>query len=67
MAKHGAQRSRPAELVPCTVRIISALKDYLPPDAADRWEVAACPEQAFIPRYALGMCNGVGAACRQVL
>ena len=30
MARHGARRSRPAELVPGTVRVISARMDYWP-------------------------------------
>ena len=33
MAQHGLMRSRPAELVPNTLRIISARMDYLPPNA----------------------------------
>ena len=41
MAKHGTKRSRPQELVPGTVRIISVRMNYLPPDAADSWEVLA--------------------------
>ena len=35
MAKHGIKRTRPAELVPNTIRVISARLDYLPPNAAD--------------------------------
>ena len=34
MARHGTRRSRPAELVPGTVRVISARMDYLPEDQA---------------------------------
>ncbi|MGM0638487.1 MAG: tRNA epoxyqueuosine(34) reductase QueG, partial [Pseudomonadota bacterium] len=30
MAKHGTRRTRPAELVPGTVRVISVRLDYLP-------------------------------------
>src|SRR4051812_10366454 len=32
MEEHGTKRSRPAELIPNTVRVISARMDYLPGD-----------------------------------
>lgn len=54
MAKHGTKRSRPAELVPNTVRVISARLDYLPPKAKNSWQVMNDGKQAFISRYALG-------------
>lgn len=54
MAKHGTKRTRPAELVPNTVRVISVRLDYLPPKAKDSWQVMEDGEQAFISRYALG-------------
>ncbi len=54
MAKHGTKRTRPAELVPNTVRIISARLDYLPPKAKDSWAVINKADSAFISRYALG-------------
>lgn len=54
MAKHGDKRTRPAELVPGTVRIITARMDYFPPDAANSEAVLADGEKAFISRYALG-------------
>ncbi len=54
MAKHGVKRTRPADLVPNTVRVISARLDYLPPKAKDSWNVIRNTEQAFISRYALG-------------
>ena len=54
MAKHGSKRTRPAELVPNTVRVISARLDYLPPIAADSWQVIENGEKAFISRYSLG-------------
>jgi epoxyqueuosine reductase len=54
MASHGVKRSRPAELVPGTLTIISARMDYLPPDAHDSHEILASPNKAFISRYALG-------------
>ncbi|MDD5403860.1 MAG: tRNA epoxyqueuosine(34) reductase QueG [Sulfuricella sp.] len=54
MASHGVKRSRPAELVPGTLTVISARMDYLPPDAHDSHEILASPAKAFISRYALG-------------
>lgn len=54
MAKHGSKRTRPAELIPGTVRVISVRMDYLPPDARDSWEVMSEPQSAYISRYALG-------------
>jgi epoxyqueuosine reductase len=54
MAKHGAKRARPAELIPGTQRVISLRMDYSPPHAANSWEVLRDGERAFISRYALG-------------
>ncbi|HQN65811.1 MAG TPA: tRNA epoxyqueuosine(34) reductase QueG [Methylophilus sp.] len=54
MAKHGTKRTRPTELVPGTVRVITARLDYLPPNVLDSWEVLADGTKAFISRYALG-------------
>lgn len=54
MANHGTKRSRPAELVPGTLRVISLRMNYLPPKARDSWQVLAKGERAFISRYALG-------------
>src|SRR6202795_4460736 len=54
MAKHGAKRARPAELVPGTLRVIAARIDYLPSRAAASWHVINDPQRAFISRYALG-------------
>jgi epoxyqueuosine reductase len=54
MAKHGSKRTRPAELVPGTVRVISVRMDYRPPETRDSWEVMESGKQAFISRYALG-------------
>jgi epoxyqueuosine reductase len=53
MARHGHRRSRPAELVPGTLRVISVRMDYLP-QAADPWSVLDDPARAYISRYALG-------------
>lgn len=54
MAKHGEKRTRPRELVPGTVRVISARMDYLPPNARDSDAVMQDGDRAFISRYALG-------------
>jgi epoxyqueuosine reductase len=54
MARHGAARARPAELVAGTVRVITARMDYLPPAARDAQEVLADAGRAYIARYALG-------------
>ncbi len=54
MAKHGVKRSRPAELIPGTLRVISVRMDYYPPNAKDSWEVMKDGSRAFISRYALG-------------
>ncbi len=54
MARHGSKRSRPDELVPGTVRVISARMDYLPPECTDSEAVLNDPQLGFISRYALG-------------
>ena len=54
MAKHGTKRTRPADLVPNTMRVITARLDYLPPKAKESWGVIQDSKQAFISRYALG-------------
>jgi epoxyqueuosine reductase len=54
MARHGVTRARPAELVPGTVRVITARMNYLPPAARAADDVLADPRRAFIARYALG-------------
>jgi epoxyqueuosine reductase len=59
MARHGTKRTRPAELAPGTIRIISARMNYLAkaPDAgvgSDAAAVLASPSLAYISRYALG-------------
>jgi len=53
MARHGARRWNPGELVPGTLRIISVRMDYLR-DGADPLQVLERPDQAYIARYALG-------------
>ena len=54
MARHGTRRSRPAGLVPGTVRVISARLDYFPADAARADAVLGDSSKAYVSRYALG-------------
>jgi epoxyqueuosine reductase len=54
MARHGARRARPAELVPGTIRVISARIDYLPPRTRDAAAVLSDSHKAYVSRYALG-------------
>jgi epoxyqueuosine reductase len=54
MARHGRKRSRPAELVPGTLRVISARMNYRPRAARAAEAVLREPESAYISRYALG-------------
>jgi epoxyqueuosine reductase len=54
MARHGTRRSRPAELVPGTVRVISVRMDYWPGDARDADVVLQDTALAYLSRYALG-------------
>jgi len=54
MARHGAKRSRPADLVPGTLRAVCVRMDYLPEPHARLHERLADPSAAFVSRYALG-------------
>ncbi len=54
MADHGTRRSRPAELVPGTLRVISVRLDYWPDAAADAEDALQRPDAGYIARYALG-------------
>ena len=54
MARHGTKRSRPAELVPGTRRVIVVRLDYYPEDRERSWDVLDDAERAFVSRYALG-------------
>jgi epoxyqueuosine reductase len=59
MQAHGSKRTRPDELVPGTVRVITARMNYLPvntsPDWQDReWKRLADPQAATISVYARG-------------
>jgi epoxyqueuosine reductase len=53
MTRHGLRRARPRELVPGTVRVVSARMDYLPAGAPAE-AVLADGAKAFVSRYALG-------------
>jgi epoxyqueuosine reductase len=54
MELHGRKRSRPDELVPGTVRVISARMDYWPAQAAEASDVLGDPARGYVSRYALG-------------
>ncbi len=59
MAAHGLKRARPAELVPGTLRVITARMDYLPRDTptawiAGEWAAQADPQRAVVSVYARG-------------
>ena len=54
MARHGSKRSRPAELEPGTISVISVRMDYLPQTGIDPWQVLGSDELGYISRYALG-------------
>lgn len=60
MASHGLKRARPAELVPGTVRVITARMDYLPASvAAEGWQAVEWarlqrPDAAAVSMYARG-------------
>ncbi len=54
MARHGTRRSRPAQLVPGTVRVISVRMDYLPEPQQEAIELLDHGSRAYVSRYALG-------------
>ena len=56
MARHGARRAWPGELLPGTLSVITARLDYWPAnsDAAAALDNLADGERAYISRYALG-------------
>jgi epoxyqueuosine reductase len=59
MAAHGLKRARPAELVPGTVRVITARMDYLPRDTGADWQAIEWrrigdERQATVSIYARG-------------
>lgn len=54
MQRHGSKRSRPAELVPGTLRVISVRMNYWPEDSAEAWGVLRDTRLGYVSRYALG-------------
>jgi epoxyqueuosine reductase len=59
MAAHGSKRTRPAELVPGTLRVLTARMDYLPATAGADWREREearlhAPDAAVISVYARG-------------
>ncbi len=54
MQAHGRKRSRPAELVPGTVRVITVRMNYLSTPQDEALANLADPDRAYVARYALG-------------
>jgi epoxyqueuosine reductase len=54
MARHGVKRSRPADLVAGTLRVISARMDYWPEPSAAAQAVLRDTQLGYVSRYALG-------------
>jgi len=59
MARHGLKRARPAELVPGTVRVITARMDYLPSSMGEGWQAVefarlSRPQEGVVSMYARG-------------
>ena len=54
MAQHGDKRSRPQDLIPGTLRVISVGLDYGRNDCDDAWDTLADGNRAYVARYALG-------------
>ena len=54
MARHGDKRSRPQELIPSTLRVISVGLDYGRNDGEKAWTTLGDGERAYVARYALG-------------
>lgn len=59
MQAHGMKRARPAELVPGTLRVITARMDYLPRQSPEDWQAVewrglADPQRAQVSIYARG-------------
>jgi len=64
MAKHGTRRTRPDELVPGTVRVLSARMNYWPGDAHDAADALADAELGYVSRYAVGRDYRAGIGAR---
>ncbi|WP_425509320.1 tRNA epoxyqueuosine(34) reductase QueG [Xanthomonas cucurbitae] len=54
MAQHGDKRSRPQELVPGTLRVLSVGMDYGRKDDTEAWNTLHDGTRAYVARYALG-------------
>ncbi len=54
MARHGNKRSRPANLVPGTVRVLSLRMNYLPENQTAMEQQLLNPQTGYISRYATG-------------
>jgi epoxyqueuosine reductase len=54
MERHGTKRSRPGQLVPGTVRVISARMDYWRADSRDARDALGDARTGYVARYALG-------------
>ncbi len=55
MTKHGSKRSRPEELIPETLRVISLRMNYYPEASMDQAiALLNSPNKSYVSRYALG-------------
>lgn len=54
MEKHGKKRSRPEQLVPGTIRVISVRMDYMPQQQEHAAALLDHDSKAYVSRYALG-------------
>ncbi len=54
MERHGRKRSRPEQLVPGTISVISVRMDYWPAQAADAEQILNDAERGYVSRYATG-------------
>ena len=54
MQRHGTLRSRPSELAPGAVRVLSVRMDYWPAEVADAEAVLADATLGYVSRYAVG-------------
>lgn len=54
MERHGTKRSRPAELLPGTMRVITVTLNYLPESMRECFSALNLSDSGYISRYALG-------------
>jgi epoxyqueuosine reductase len=58
MSRHGSKRTHPGELVPGTLRVLSARMNYWPDGgttgARDAWQALQDDQAGYVSRYALG-------------